>query len=428
MEEKQVKEVLKFIDSVITQANAQEFENARKLFAQESESARKFFAFISAFMERYKKAAVKLPYHINLIDELRANENAHSRILAKLLQQKTSHKRFEILEGFIEYLTEKKTGTFHSIRIETPEITQETERIDLWVRDKTYAIIIENKIHYASDQERQLERYIDKTKEKGFSNEQIFVVYLSPRREEPNEQSWGKYKDEFKERYLNLSFKDDILYWLKEKVLPDVKLKDVFLRSAIEQYIDHLEGMFSLRTINNKVNMELKEFIKNELGLNGTPQENIAKLLVKKEEINKVNNQIDLLLKDTEKDISACFKNYLLKKYSNYQCLETIGNQWEINIATIIIPMENIQLRVYVALEFGTNKLFCQVDTEVESQKTVDEKLPELPAIVYEKIKATLPQKYKNDNTKVWKYFDRYDYNGLFECFQEVLSILIRQE
>ena len=214
--------------------NTLDFVN--KAMQQEHENYKSLFVFLQRYKELRQKSEAKLPYHINVIDELRANENAHSRILAKLLQQKTPQSRFEILESFIEYLIEQKSTSFCNIKIESPIITQEIERIDLWVRDKTYAIIIENKIHYAGDKERQLERYIDKTIEKeGLINEQIFVIYLSPRHEEPDIQSWGKYKGEFKERYLNLSFNDDILLWLKEKVLPNVKQKDVFLRSAIEQ-------------------------------------------------------------------------------------------------------------------------------------------------------------------------------------------------
>ena len=68
----------------------------------EKETYDKLFILSQRYEAFYKKVALKLPYHINVIDELYANENAHSRILAKLLQQKTAHNRFEILESFIE--------------------------------------------------------------------------------------------------------------------------------------------------------------------------------------------------------------------------------------------------------------------------------------------------------------------------------------
>ena len=373
------------------------------------------FIFFQQYDKLLKKAEAKLPYHINVIDELRANENAHSRILAKLLQQEASHNRFEILESFIEYLTEKKMGSFNNIKIETPTITQETERIDLWVREKNkYAIIIENKIYYATDQDRQLERYIDKTKEQGFSDEQIYVVYLSPRSEEPNEQSWGDYKNKFQERYLNLSFDNDILAWLKEKILPNVKLKDVFLRSAIEQYIDHLEGIFSLRTINNKMNMELQEFLKQELELNGTPVENITKLLAKQEEINNVSGQIRLMIDDITKETD----NLVFKEWQN-----EISNKFpekdhpsvyeEGTRAGLIISIDN-DTKVRVSISFD-GQLYCQIDMDIFDNQV-------LPESVKEKTAYLLTR--KNSNNQIWKYFDRYDYDGVFKCFKEVINIL----
>ena len=380
--------------------------NMNKVIQQEHEECNSFFVFLNRYKELYQKAEAKQPYHINVIDELHANENAHSRILAKLLQQE------EILESFIECLTEKRCGSFDKIKIESPTVTQETERIDLWIRDKTYAIIIENKIHYAGDQERQLERYIDKTRE-GFCNEQIYVVYLSPRWEEPDEQSWGEYKDEFKERYLNLSFSDDILLWLKEKVLPNVKLKDVFLRSAIEQYIDHLEGIFSLRTINNKMNMELQDFIKQELGLDETPPiENIAKLLAKQEEVNMLNNQINVLINEMKKEADKPFFEKWEKetslKYPNLQKDNEDGS----SIGVIVHVDGNISVRV--AISYG-NQFFCLINTSrLDNQ--------DLPQNVRDKTCHLLTR--KSGNSEIYKDFDRHNYDGVFDCFLRVINIL----
>lgn len=134
---------------------------------------------INDFISKKKK---ELPYNINVIDELHANENAHSRILRKLLQYQDSFNRYRILESLIHYISllEGKTE-FANIKIQAPTITQETERIDLWVRDtKTkYSIIFENKIKGAIDQDNQLARYILKTINQKFDEKNIFIVYLS---------------------------------------------------------------------------------------------------------------------------------------------------------------------------------------------------------------------------------------------------------
>lgn len=289
--------------------------------------------FLAEFKVIYQREEKKLPYHINLIDELRANENAHSRILEKLLsQQEPTNKKYEILESFLQYILEKHKDKqdFQKIEIRKPEITQEKKRIDLWIRDQNnYAIIIENKVHNAKDQSDgkrveggQLERYINTTKEYGFKEEQIYVLYLPPTYEkEPTKESWGKYYESkiHEDRYINLSFKDDILAWLKSHVLPNIRLKDKYLSSAIAQYIDHLEGKFSLRTINNRMNMQLQEYIKKELGLNGIEPENALKIVVdKKEDMQNALNQLTELEKKIyvehfpkwEKQLKADFPNY----------------------------------------------------------------------------------------------------------------------
>ena len=183
-----------------------------------------------------------LPYHLNIIEELHANENAHSRILAKLFQYKDSNDRHVILKEFIDYLIENNPEQkFTNIQIENPVITYEEKRIDIWIKDEKYAIIIENKVYDAGDQEAQLCRYIDKTLNLNYEKEQIFVIYMPSSTRESSEQTWGNYKKEFEERYFVVSFNQDVIKWLKEMVYPNLTLKEVNLRSAIEQYIDYLE-------------------------------------------------------------------------------------------------------------------------------------------------------------------------------------------
>ena len=113
-----------------------------------NERMQEVFTLVKAINDFVNAKKKNLPYNINVIDELHANENAHSRILRKLLQYQDSFNRYRILESLIHYISllEGKTE-FANIKIQAPTITQETERIDLWVRDtKTkYSIIFENK-------------------------------------------------------------------------------------------------------------------------------------------------------------------------------------------------------------------------------------------------------------------------------------------
>ena len=114
-----------------------------------------------------------LPYHFNVIDELHANENAHTRILQKLLLYKQKD-TYIFLESFFNKMIPRP------IKLSNPKIEFNQDFIDLLIEDKetNFACIIENKIHYATDQDKQIERYINTVKENhGISD--IFVIYLT---------------------------------------------------------------------------------------------------------------------------------------------------------------------------------------------------------------------------------------------------------
>ena len=263
----------------------------------------------------YSRLKQSLPYHLNVIDELHINENAHSRILCKLLQYQSESGKYDFLESLLNYIVKNKSvESFSNIEIKSPKITQEIERIDLWVKDKDYAIIFENKVYDANDQEAQIARYINKTKVCDFEYEKIYVIYMPSTGEcEASEQTWidnsdpknpKDLKENFQERYVKLSFREDILDWLKEHVLPNIKYKDQYLLNAILQYIDYLEGLFDKRNINKIMNMELNQFlekeIKRELKTNGeVSAEKKLEILTRKEgEIQNLLNFINEKKKD----------------------------------------------------------------------------------------------------------------------------------
>ena len=53
------------------------------------------------FQNTYEREEKLLPYHFNVIDELHANENAHSRILQKILLYKHKNE-YPFLHSFLE--------------------------------------------------------------------------------------------------------------------------------------------------------------------------------------------------------------------------------------------------------------------------------------------------------------------------------------
>ena len=211
-------------------------------------------------VEKYrKKREENMDNHFSLsvLDGVHIDENAHTRLLMYLL------KNIPVLSSFLDLL-KRKNKEFGSIKIHDPKITIEKYRIDGLIHEEgkggKYAIIFENKVCGAIDQERQLERYIDICKSKlEYDDHNIYILYLVDRPgKEPSNQTWGKYQEKFKSRYLILSYSDDIISWLEKLTLPNserVKEKEnivrsflqdekEILRSRIIQYILFLKELF----------------------------------------------------------------------------------------------------------------------------------------------------------------------------------------
>lgn len=364
----------------------------------------------------------RLPYHLNVIDEIYINENGHSRILAKLLQYKSENQRYDILKSLLDFIAVSyKKESFGSIKVNQPEITQEKERIDLWVREKgQYAIIFENKIYNAADQDAQLCRYIDKTKEYGFREDQIFVVYLSQNGLDPDNQSWGDYKDSFQNRYVNLSFRDHIRLWLKEQVLPNVRIKETVLRSAIEQYIDYLDGLFDLRTQNDSIKMETEKMMIERLNLNQFENDfdKVKVLQSKIEEVNELYNQLTNLKSKyyqeaREKMLAPYIQKWKEEINLHYPKFEKSKEDGHVGL---LVPYRGDFVNVRIS-EDDDRQMYCQIDKYGHDNK-------ELSSEVIKAVDSKLTR--HSGNISVWKYFDINDFDGVFNCFKEVMEILLK--
>jgi len=174
------------------------------------------------FGKIYDREKERLPYHINVIDELHADENAHSRIFAQLLRYKRNNE-YPFLEKFLNDVCN------FCITIEKPRIEKVDScgHIDIPIFDNKYVVIIENKVtNQADDQNNenggQLARYIETiNKNYGRKLEEIFVVYTPKYTREPIDECWkskdnSTYKNEFKDRFRSLSYRDNIYPWFKK--------------------------------------------------------------------------------------------------------------------------------------------------------------------------------------------------------------------
>lgn len=374
----------------------------------------KYLFDIVEIVEKVKeKWLPRLPYHLNIIDELHINENGHSRILTKLLQYKSESGKYEFLESLLAYIVANRDCIdFGNIKIEKPQITQEKCRIDMWVRDKDYAIIFENKVYNARDREHQLSKYINRTKQCNYREEQIFVVYLSSWGQEPEEQSWNKYKDAFTSRYVNLSFRDDIVNWLKEYVIPNIRDKDFYLNSAVLQYIDYLEGIYHKRTIHKEMNMEIRKIIEERLKLDKCldNSEKVRFLQSKIEDIDEIRQQIEELQNEYRNKIFASWREEVANRFPQYR---HTSPEDETHVG-VIMEIEGIEVWAYIYEEY--NQLYCQVEVAGDLPKR---KRNIKKSWVYRGVKDLLPQEQAD---AIWEYFDYNDFEGVFNCFLQVVE------
>lgn len=325
--------------------------------------------FLNAFNALYEQEEAALPYHINVIDELHADENAHSRIFSKLLGYKENGK-YPILEKFLNEVC------CFNLTIEKPDIRKVDScgRIDIPIFDTSYVVVIENKVtNKAQDQNKstggQLARYIETmVNDYGRKEDAIYVIYMPKYTRDPSDESWinknnHSYKKAFEQRFRSISYRDRIYPWIKNELLPVIDTKDIdtkdkdtkgsFLRSAIEQYIDHLEGLFSLRKIDEKMNKNLQDYLKETWKINDEyPIEASAILGAKERELTNILDQVHLLQSTYNKQfITKAFDQWKTALQHDYPSHEVVGDAFNLNSYIINIGLSfQIQQQSFVAL------------------------------------------------------------------------------
>jgi len=330
------------------------------------------FSLLNEYTEKRDVLLEKAPFHFNILDESKANENAHSKILGRILQYKENGK-FVFFEKFLERIDFK-------LDTQSPEILVEKDRIDISILDKNYAIIIENKIHHAVDQERQIIRYIEKIKEyKRYEFNQIYVLYLTRWGEKvPSENSLP---DDIKlalgERYKVISFRQEVLPWL-EDVLLNCRQKDTDFVSGMQQYIDHLKGIFNLRTKFNFMNEEIKEFLEDQLSLSDDLGKKSLTIEKKIEDLGSLMVHLQSIREEITYDLRKEFLSRLLILLNDYkkewQCVNAVKNLKEIKDANLgLFGFQNKKCRykdseLFFSVEIQHHKkficgIFCQDET-----------------------------------------------------------------
>lgn len=238
-----------------------------------------------------KQNSIQKAYHFNVLDAQCGHivENSHTNILMQLLQYKNRY-GYVFLEDFISLagfdihiekndVVQFNTEYFNKVNLDKESVKEKLGRIDGLIYCKSkFAIIIENKINGAGNQQRQLCRYVDAIiNNLSVNMEQVWIVFLTREGiEDPDEDSvqYLRKKNLLDEKnadddnnitgphYFPCTYRDNILGWLKDSVLPIVMHKEESLYSGLVQYIDFLEGMLGKR--DSALIIELKQWFKEQ--------------------------------------------------------------------------------------------------------------------------------------------------------------------
>lgn len=241
--------------------------------------------------ELYRSKKAALPYSVNVISELHAGENANSRILRGLLQY-SYNGQYPILHSFINLIGTLADSDI-DISIQTPELTNEQDnRIDMLIKEKkSYAIIVENKIWEACDQEKQIERYIDYVDGLEIPKRKIFVIYLtrdgnkkvSDTSLTDKAKKYLAFSDKSNGRFICMNYKDDIMPWLETLMDTEEIQREPLLSSSITLYVDYLKEIFDARKEDVEIENELEKLLMDRLQTS-----NLQELLQTWEDVDKL--------------------------------------------------------------------------------------------------------------------------------------------
>ena len=151
----------------------------------------------------------------------------HSRFIYSMINPNGTHFQETLyLKEFLLAINPKLLSQFN---LDNISVHREKDSIDLLIEDGTTYLILENKL-YATEQKKQIERYIESIQQRIIQNEEvdesnIIVAYLSLKGKHPNAYSLGDYqlsedrsqliKNKHLVDYYAISYQDTIPQWVE---------------------------------------------------------------------------------------------------------------------------------------------------------------------------------------------------------------------
>ncbi|MDO6994888.1 PD-(D/E)XK nuclease family protein, partial [Brachyspira innocens] len=243
--------------------------------------------------------------------------------------------RFNFINSFLKYIFKEDiiNSIDEAFEIEkeySPKGTQKS--IDLYIHNKNFSVIIENKINSGDNGDNQLLNYINCIKNE-IDHDNIYVIYLTRVSYLPSENSLPtKERKELKNKFINISHKD-IAEWLKYLIYENencnfIHMKEYDnLKSAIVQIIEEEEYLSSSSEEDTFMQDKLKELLQiNDVYNNiSTPEEaqeyidlieSIICLLNKKK-----NNKIEIYINYVKDVLNILNNEYSIKDFELHEIL-----------------------------------------------------------------------------------------------------------
>ena len=172
-------------------------------------------------------------------------EVMHSTIISCFLNPKASHgQKDKYLRLFLELINDQTSIDTSSAKVYT-EYVIDNGRIDILIEDNNNnGIVIENKI-YHHDEDKQLIRYDTFARNK-YSKGKYVIYYLTLDGHEASKESAEGVA------YNPISYKADILSWLKETIKESATTP--LVRETLIQYYNHIKKLLNMdmETINKE--------------------------------------------------------------------------------------------------------------------------------------------------------------------------------
>jgi hypothetical protein len=205
------------------------------------------FSTMKRYYHLWNKSEAEKYNIFNVLNIRHGETKTHTPYLINLLNPKASHAHgllfFNLFINAIAPETKKhlyKNLEIYNIRLKEEKNTEEG-RLDIFIeshgRQDKFVIVIENKIN-ASDQDKQLSRYYNHCRNRGYKDENILLIYLTKRGAKATDLSMLPVEQDRLEKanvLVNISYRDDMKKIMKMYI---DKLESNKVKFTAQQYLD----------------------------------------------------------------------------------------------------------------------------------------------------------------------------------------------